>query len=39
MPDIECEGKTRGLDYYANTGGPYILRQGDLITTSRFIST
>jgi hypothetical protein len=28
-----------GLDYYANTGGPYILHQGDLITTSHFTST
>jgi hypothetical protein len=37
--DIEQDGELRGLDYYAYTGGPYILHQGTLTTTSHSIST
>jgi hypothetical protein len=37
--DIEQDGKTQGLDCYANTGGPYILHQGILTTTSHSINT
>jgi hypothetical protein len=37
--DIGQDGKTRGLYYYANTGGPYILYQGASTTTIHFVST
>jgi hypothetical protein len=37
--NVEEDSRTQNLDYYADTGGPYILHQSELITTSRYIST